>query len=137
MSEQTKAAVRRFLEFFDKGDLARVSDVATADFVDHNPMPGQSAGIEGLKQMLAMARAAFPDLHTTIEDMVAEGDKVAVMNTLHGTHKGEFMGIAPTNKKVAVTGIDILRIAGGKVAERWGYMDESGMMRQLGIAPPG
>lgn len=82
-----------------------------------------------------MIRAAFPDLHVTVEDMVAEGDKVVARVTMSGTHKGEFMGIAPTGKQITVGIIEILRIAGGKVVEHWNVVDSLGMMQQLGAVP--
>ncbi len=79
--------------------------------------------------------SAFPDIHLTIDDMVAEGDKVAVRITMTGTHKGEFMGIPPTNKKVTIWAINIYRIAGGKIVEELGKADTLGLMQQLGVVP--
>lgn len=138
MSEDTKAAVRRFFEeFFNPGDLSRIDEFVDPNYVDHNPMPGLPANREGLKQVMTMVRQAFSDLHEEIEDIVAEGDRAAVRNTMHANHTGEFMGIAPTGKPIAVSGIAILRFVGDRVAERWEYYDEAGMMRQLGVSGTG
>jgi steroid delta-isomerase-like uncharacterized protein len=89
----------------------------------------------GVKQVIAAYRAAFPDVHITIEDLVSEGDKVAERWTMRGTHKGEFAGIPATGKQVTSTGLVIVRIADGKVAEIWGASDQLGLMRQLGAIP--
>jgi len=83
-----------------------------------------------------MLHMAFPDVRLTIEDMVAEGDKVAVRWAWSGTHRGEYMGIAPTGKEVTYTGITIHRITGGKIVESWDEVDNLGLMQQLGVAPP-
>lgn len=115
-----------------------VLDVALApDAIDHNPVPGMAPGREGIKKAFAEGRDAFPDQHVTVDDMVAEGDKVACRVTLTMTQRGAFMGIAPTGKRVTLSGIDILRIAKGVVAERWGEFDMLGLLQQLGavIAP--
>ena len=135
--EENKAIVHRIMEeIFNKGNVAAADELIASNFVDHNPVCGQPAGLEGLKQVVTMFRTAFPDLHCTVEEMIAEGDKVMARGTIRGTHKGEFMGVPPTGKRVRVTGIDIVRIAGGKVVERWGNFDEMGMMQQLGVVPP-
>ena len=85
--------------------------------------------------MLSIFRSAFPDFKATIDDIIAEGDKVVIRQTFSGTHKGEFMGIAPTGKRVSFGVMDIVRIAGGKFVEHWGQMDSMGMMQQLGAIP--
>lgn len=140
MSEQNKAIARRmYEEMHNKGNVAAADKFVTNNFVDHNP-PGPQVppGPEGIKQGLGRFIAAFPDFHVTIEDMIAEGDKVVARLTITGTHKGEFMGRAPTGKQVTLGVVDILRIAGGKAAERWGQMDMLGIMQQLGVVtPPG
>jgi predicted ester cyclase len=82
-----------------------------------------------------MFRQAFPDSYFTIEDMIAEGDKVVTRKTFHGTHEGEFMGIPPTRRRVSISLIDIVRIAGGRVVEHWSLADNLGMMQQLGVIP--
>ena len=136
MSEENKALARRYVEeAINKGNLAVIDELTAADYVEHSPFPGQAPGIEGEKQLISMLRAAFPDLHSTIEDLIAEGDKVVLRATARGTHKGEFMGIPPTGKQVTVTEIHIIRFVGGKGVEHWGEVDMMGMMQQLGVAP--
>ena len=119
------------------GDLDRADALVAPDFVEHNPTPGQGPGLEGFRQVVAMLRAAFPDLHITIDDLVGEGDKVSVRLTARGTHEGPFMGMAPTGRRAAWEGISIIRIADGRVAERWFHADVAGLARQLGAGPGG
>ena len=118
-TEQNKALVRRLMEeVFNRGNISLVDELFAPDFVEHEELPpGIPAGSEGVKQMSTMFRSAFPDFKATIDDMIAEGDKVVVRGTWSGTHKGEFMGIPPTGKRVSIGVIDIIRIAGGKFVE--------------------
>jgi steroid delta-isomerase-like uncharacterized protein len=135
-TEENKAIDRRIVEGgFNTGNTAVLDEFIAADCVDHAAPPGTPSGREGAKQFFAMLRSAFPDLHTTIEDVVAEGDKVVTRSTWHGTHRGAFLGIPATGKQVAVTQIDITRYAGGKVVEHWGNQDLLGLMQQLGVIP--
>lgn len=134
-TEQHKALVRRFTEVVNTGDVDALDEVVVRDLVDHAAFPGQPSGLEGYKQSLALGRRAFPDGRITIEDMIAEGDKVVTRYTSRGTHRGEFLGMLPTGKVVAFTGVVIHRIAGGKIAEEWGNWDQLGLMQQLGAAP--
>ncbi len=135
--EQNKAIARHFTEeVVNKGKLDAIHDLVATNYVWHDAPPGLPSGTEGLKQFFAMHSAAFPDWHSTIDDLIAEGDKVTQRFTGRGTHKGEFMGIAPTGKQVTLTGILIYRIAGGKIVEEWLNVDELGMMQQLGVVPP-
>jgi steroid delta-isomerase-like uncharacterized protein len=101
------------------------------EFTSHNNPPGFPPGVAGVKQFFAMFRDAFPDAAVTIDELVADGDRVAVATTLTGTHQGDLMGIEPTGRTVAVTGIDIVRIEGGKIVEHRGLTDIVGLMRQL------
>ncbi len=103
-TEENKAIARRmYEEIHNKGNLAAADGLVTADFVDHNsPEPGLPAGPEGIKQTFSMFLTAFPDFNTTVEDMVAEGDKVVARLTMRGTHKSELMGIAPTGRQVTM-----------------------------------
>ena len=136
-TEQNKALVRRLMEeVFDRGNISLIDELFAPDFVEHEELPpGIPAGSEGVKQLSTMFRSAFPDFKATIDDMIAEGDKVVVSGTWSGTHKGEFMGIPPTGKRVSIGVIDIIRMAGGKGVEHWGQMDSMGMMQQLGVVP--
>jgi steroid delta-isomerase-like uncharacterized protein len=136
-SDTNKALVRRFYEdVINKGDMRLAEDVLAVDYVEHPGLPGGESGLAGFKQFVAMVGTAFPDLHVTLEDLISEGDKVAARVTVSGTHKGVFLGsIAPTGKHVTWTGIDLIRIAGGKIAERWNQRDVLGLMQQLGAIP--
>ena len=136
MSEQNKALYRRVVdEVFTNGYVDLIDELVDPNLVDHSPVPGQEPGLDGLKKMVIIFRTAFPDLRSTVEDLIAEGDKVVGRRTTTGTHQGEFMGIAPTNKRVTISEIHIVRIANGKVVEHWGLSDDLGMMQQLGVIP--
>jgi steroid delta-isomerase-like uncharacterized protein len=112
-------------------DPAVVDDFFAADFVSHNNPPGFPPGVEGVKRFFATFRDAFPDVSVQIDEIVADGDRVAVATTFTGTHEGELMGVAPTGRRVSVTGIDIVRVTGGKIVEHRGLTDIVGLMRQL------
>ncbi len=133
--EQNKALDRRYVEeVLDKGNLAVIDEIMAPNYVGH--VPGfPPSDREGDKQLIAMFRAAFPDLHFTLEDQIGEGDKVVHRLTARGTHKGEFQGIPPTGKQVTVTGININYFVEGKVVESWGIIDMVGLMQQLGVMP--
>ncbi len=136
MSAENKAIARRLVEDgFNKGNLDIFDELVAPDFVNHDPPPGLPPTLEGWKQSATMFRAAFPDMHIHIEDEIAEEDRVTGRFTAHGTHQGELMGIPGTDKEVTITGIYILRIADGKIAERWEEADFMGMMVQLGVVP--
>lgn len=135
-TEENKALMRRFYGEISKGNLAVVDELIASDVVEHSPfVPEQAPGRQGILELFTMIRAAFPDLRVTAEDMVAEGDKVVCRGTFSGTHKSEFMGIAPTGKQITVGIIEIVRIAAGKMIEHWNVVDNLGMMQQLGIVP--
>lgn len=137
MSEEKKAVVRRYNELVEQywrtGDADGFDEVLASDFVHH--APGLPPDLEGMKQALPMFRAAFPDMRLTVEEMIAEGDKVVDRVTVRGTHEGELMGIPASGKQVEFTETHISRIADGKIVERWGQWDALGMMRQIGAVP--
>ena len=136
--EQDKALIRRFVEeLFNHGNMGIVGEIFAPDFVEREQLPpGLPEGREGVIVLTTMLRNAFPDFKATIEDIIAEGDKVVIRMTWNGTHTGgEFMGIPATGKKVSIGVIDIIRIAGGKLVEHWGQMDSMLMMQQLGAIP--
>ena len=137
MSEQNKAVVRRWVvEGFSTGNSAIADEIIDPGFTYHHPrFPPLPAGPEGYKQIVAMYRGAFPDMNITMEDMVAEGDKVVARWTAQGTNTGEIMGMPPTNKAFTATGTNMFRINDGKVAEVWTNFDDLGMMQQLGMIP--
>jgi steroid delta-isomerase-like uncharacterized protein len=138
LSETNKTLSRRFFEeVFGKGKLNLLDELIAKDHVNSGPgtLPGLPAGSEGTKQLVTVYRNAFPDLHFTIDEQIAEGDKVATRWTVQGTHKGELAGIPATGKSSTVTGVTVDRIANGKIAETWGIFDQFGMMQQLGVIP--
>ncbi len=135
MSEENKAIVRRIIEDFNQGDLDSVVELSAPDFVNHSAPPGLPPTREGWKQLLAMFRAGFPDIHFHIEHLIAEGDLAMVRFTGHGTHHDEIMGIPATGKEVSFSGVVILRFADGRMVERWEQFDVMGMMVQLGAIP--
>ena len=134
-AEAHKDVVRRYSEdFWGGGDADLADELFTADFVDHNPpAPGLPSGPEGQRQVLAVYRSAFPNLAVTTEEMIAEGDRVALRWSARATHEGELLGIPPTGKDVTLSGIDILRIEDGKIAERWAEDSTLRLLQQLGV----
>jgi steroid delta-isomerase-like uncharacterized protein len=137
--EQNKALFRRLVEeVFNKGDVSTIDEFLAPNFVEREVLPpGTPSGREGVKQLTMMFRTAFPDFNVSIDDMIAEGDKIVARTTWNGTQKGEFMGIPPSGKRVSFDVIDIIRISEGKGVEHWGVMDSSAMMQQLGVIPAG
>jgi steroid delta-isomerase-like uncharacterized protein len=136
-----KSAFQRFHDAISTGDMEIVS-TAVDELFDPNvllstPLPVDAAGAEGIKQAMAMLLRAFPDLHVKVEDMIEEGDKVAGRNLLTGTHRGDYLGQAPTGKVVEYREIFIFRFFGGRVAETWGVVDVFAQLRQLGVLPVG
>ena len=135
-TEANKASVRRFYdEVFNKKNRAAIDEFIAPNHVDHAAPLGLLGGIEGAKQTLTMYLTAFPDLHFTVEGIIAEGDQVVARLTARGTQHGAFMGIPPTGKQVTVTAIDVSRIVGGKSVEHWLEMDTLGLLQQLGVIP--
>ena len=137
VSEENKALVRREEEeLFSGGNLDAADEIYAADYVGHDPSnPEDVRGLQAAKQAAAEYRQAFPDLRVTVEDLIAEGDRVAARLRVRGTHLGELNGIAPTGRRVDCSGIVISRIEEGKIAEDWANFDDLGMMRQLGVIP--
>lgn len=137
LTEENKAIVRRWIEdFWNKDSPDSIDELCATNFVLHGAPPGVAADFEGMKRAHAMHHTGFPDMHFTIEDMIAEGDKVATRSTFRGTHEGEWAGIPPTGKQVTIAGIEITRLEGGKYAETWLNMDMLGAMQQLGVVSP-
>jgi len=134
-TEANKALIRHLEdEVWNKGNLAAADAIFASDMIDHG-QGGQRVGPEAEKGRIAAYRATFSDGHTHVEDIIAEGDKVVVRWRGHGTHDGALMGAAPTGKEVTVTGINIYRIADGKIVEQWRAWDALGMFQQLGLVP--
>ena len=138
-TEQNKQVVDEFIQaLFTKGDLSAVDHYLAEDFVAHDPpMAGLSGDAAGFRDAAASIRAAFPDWRSEVHLLVAEGDYVVERFTASGTHRGEFMGAAPTNRAVAMPGINIFRLRDGKIVERWGNLDVLGFLAQLGVIAGG
>jgi predicted ester cyclase len=137
-AEGNKAVVRReFEEILNHtGNLHAADEIFAPNYVSHEPTSGEVRGIEGAKQFAATYRQAFPNLQTTIADMVAEGDKVVVRFRGRGTHQGDTEAFGPpTGKRMEITGITIKRLSEGKIVEAWTNFDALGMMQQLGMVP--
>jgi predicted ester cyclase len=137
-AKEIKALERRALEAFNKGKAAAMTFIDerfATNIVSHMADGREIRGLKDTKQFNSAFYDAFPDMHRILDDIVVEGDKAAVRYTFSGTHKGELMGIPPTNKKVTIWQIDIHRIVGGKLVESWSMIDTLGAMQQLGLAP--
>ena len=137
MSEENKAVARRaFEEHFNTGNFDLAQEIFAADYVNHDPsLPRSGSGPEAANQAVRLYREAFPDAQITVEDQVAEGDKVATRWSARGTHQGELLGVGPTGNQVQITGISISRIEDGRIAEDWINYDALGMMQQIGAIP--
>jgi hypothetical protein len=134
-----KAVFSRLHDAVNTGDLAVISrtidEIAEPGLLFHAPVPAGGSGVEALKQVWAVLLRAFPDIHVTVEDMVAEGDKIAARNTVTGTNLGEYRGTAPTGKRVTYNEMFVARFAGSRIAEVWGVVDVLSQLRQLGMIP--
>jgi len=134
--EAHKAGAQRFMdEVINMGNMPVADEVLSPRFFDHTAYPGIPAGREGRKMALGMMRAAFPNLQISTEDMIAEGDRLAIRHTIRGTHQHEFLGIPPTGRQIEVAGVTIVRFEDGQIVEHWLYNDDLSMLRQLGAIP--
>ncbi len=135
-TEANKALVRRTLEeFYNGGDLTLADEVFADNYVNYDPAAPQFVGREGRKQWVAAMAASFPGSHTTIDDLIAEDDKVVKRFTWRGTHQGEWNGIPATGKQITNPGIAIYRIADGKIQECWWAYDVFALLQQFGVVP--
>jgi steroid delta-isomerase-like uncharacterized protein len=135
-TEENKTIARRaFEEVWNQGSATAFDELYVPDQVSHGLGMDVPAGTQGLRQFVSLYRTAYPDTHFTINDQIAEGDKVATRWTAIGTHLGDLMGIAPTGKRVTVTGMTINRIENGKIVETWNNFDALGQLQQLGVIP--
>jgi predicted ester cyclase len=134
--DANKAVVRRaYEEFVMAGNFSNLAEICHEEYVDHTQPPGWSTDRAGLQRQVEYFRSAFPDIHVTFEDMIAEGDVVMHRQTMRGTHRGDFFGIPPTGTAVAMTGTHLFRIADGKLIEHHANNDDLGLLRQLGAIP--
>jgi len=125
-TEQNKAIARRVYEIVTTGDFGRAEEIVDQDAPDNELLPDDPLAklIDTFKETFTEARAGFPDLSITVEDVMTEGDKVAARVVMRGTHRGEFQGISPTGKRVEVRAMDMFRISDGKIVEHWGHADD-------------
>jgi steroid delta-isomerase-like uncharacterized protein len=138
-TEENKVFMRRlYEEVFNQKNLAAIDDFIAPTFVNHSAAQlGMTDGdLEHVTQFLSMVMQVFPDLHYTVEDLVAEGDKIVARLTISGTQQGAFMGIPATGKYATISDIEIFRITGGKAVECWVQVDFLGLLQQLGAIPP-
>jgi steroid delta-isomerase-like uncharacterized protein len=134
-------AARRFARdrvevLFNRGELHRVEEFVTNDFVNHEAWPGEDPGFEGFRLRLRRLREAIPDLHMDVHEVLADGDLVAYRATLAGTHRGPLLGIPPTGRGFRVQQMHMLRMRDGRACEHWATRDDLGMLTQLGVLPP-
>jgi steroid delta-isomerase-like uncharacterized protein len=133
--EANRALVQRFIEdFWAGGDLSRVGEFLSQEYVEHTLLPGQEPGLEGYKRRYLTLRAAFPNVRVTIDDMLAEGDRVMARVTIEGTHLGPFLGQPASGLGVRMAAINVYRVANGRIVERWGVQDLYGLLRQIADA---
>ena len=135
-TEENKAIARRFFEALGANDQAALNELLAPDFVAHHSATPGPLNREALLQGISMVSVAFSDNYYTIEDQIAEGDRVATRVTWRATHTGDFQGYSPTGKQIEVSGIAIERHKDGKIVERWLNYDQLGVMQQLGLVPP-
>jgi steroid delta-isomerase-like uncharacterized protein len=137
VSEENKAVARRLIEeLFNTGNEDIADEILADDYVDHSPSHPYLSGPQNVRRAVGEWRSAFPDTCNTVNDMVAEGDRVAARWTTHATHRREFMGIPATGKHIALTNFGIFRLSGGKIVESWDTFNVLEMMQQLGVEFP-
>ena len=132
-TEENKAIFQKLIQLQESGDLNTVDQVIAANWVNHDPSLPPLQGYEGFKQLTMLFRTAFPGFQTEIEDMLAEGDKVAARMHIRMTNSGSFQGMPPTGKAVDVTATGIFRIVDGRVTDNWVNLDMLGLLQQLGV----
>jgi predicted ester cyclase len=139
-TDSNKATFKRFCEAMNTGNAELISntivEIVAPDALIRTPLPIEATGAQALKEVFARLHRAFPDLHITIEDLIAEGDKVVGRHSVTGTHLGEYMGRAPTGTSVTYNEIFICRFDNGRIVATWGVVDVLAQMRQLGVGPP-
>ena len=132
MSEDIRNIVEKYGQTWDvDAPQGIIEEVFSADVVDHNPQPGQTAGIEGVRNIIYVYQAAFPDLHLSNDNIIISGDRAALRWSATGTHEGDQLGVPATHETVQFTGIDILRLENGRIVERWGESNGLEVMQQI------
>jgi steroid delta-isomerase-like uncharacterized protein len=136
MSAENKEVAKKFMEnCWNRGDMSKIGELVSRDCRYHDPVfPSFTSGLEDLKQHISNCRGGFPDLRFTIDDMIAERHEVVLHWTAHGSHKGQFLGMAPTNKSATVTGTSIYKLEKDKIVEQWSDWNLLSLLEQLGLA---
>ena len=136
-AEESKATMHRCLGVFEQGNVDLLDELLAPDYINHTPAtPDLPTGPEGVKGVVTMFRSAMPDLRVVVQDMIAEGDKVATRYTLEGTYEGELFGVPPTGQRLSIKSFTAERVSEGKIREHWRVSDNLDMMQQLGVFPP-
>lgn len=135
LQEANKAIARQYIEAINVDDFGGLRRLLAPDFVDHTSVGDLPPGMEGVEQAHRMLRNGFPDVRFTIDQLIAEGDKVSLLATGQGTHQGDFVGFAPTGSRVTWLGIRCFRFANGQIAEGWSQFDQLGILQQIGAIP--
>ena len=135
MAESDSAVIRELFAAINANDIERMVELVADDIVIHTPVPGVGSGKAGMRQLMTIYFSAFSPQHVDVNDIVAEGDRVAVRHTHYLTHGGEFAGLPPTGKQAVVEGIELYRVRDGRIAEMWHHDDMLGLMQQLGAIP--
>jgi steroid delta-isomerase-like uncharacterized protein len=136
LSEAAKAVVRRNTEEVQGGgNFEAFEKLFADDFLDHTPQPGRTPDKDGARQLYKILRTAFPDFHADIHWQLADGDRVTTYKTYHGTHRGEFLGVAPTGRQIQFETVDVMRVRNGKITEHWGVANLFSLIQQLGAWP--
>jgi steroid delta-isomerase-like uncharacterized protein len=136
LGEAAKAVVRRNTEEVQgAGNFEAFEELFANDFLDHTPQPGRTPDKDGARQLYKILRTAFPDFHADIHWQLADGDRVTTYKTYHGTHRGEFLGVAPTGRQIQFETVDVMRVRNGKITEHWGVANLFSLMQQLGAWP--
>jgi steroid delta-isomerase-like uncharacterized protein len=132
-AENKELVQRVYGEIINGGEVERAGELIDEDYVDHQGFPGVPPGLDGFKALVSAFRTAFPDITYTIDDIVAEGDRVVTRVHIRGTHQAEFLGVAATGAHIEIPAIDVMRLEGGKVVEHWGVTDVMMLMEQFGV----
>jgi steroid delta-isomerase-like uncharacterized protein len=136
MTTENKAIVKEFIDrLFTEGDVSVLDELAAPDYLDHDPPFGASGTVDGWREMATMIRDAFPDWHSDLHALYSEDDIVIERFTASGIHKGAIFGMPPSDTLCRMSGINVFRVRDGKIVERWGRVDELGLLRQLGVVP--
>jgi len=135
MADYKQMAQRWYGEVMSAGKFEVIDELCSPDIVDHDPLPGTSPDLAGLKDAMQQIRTAFPDVQVTADDLIGEGDRLAVRSTMRGTHEGEFLGIPGSGKRIEVSAYDFVRFEGDRAVEHWGVIDSAALMEQIGAAP--